>query len=230
MGMTAFIIIWSGQVVSLLGTAMTNFALTIWAYQETGQATALALVGFFFMVPLLVFSPIAGALVDRSNRKLMMMISDLGAGLVTIIQLALFVTGNLEIWHLYVTAAIAGTFQTLQWPAFSAALTMMVPKEQYGRANGMMQLAGSASNIFAPILAALCHRLPAFCLHPPARSDRRRPRIEREHMEGIGLRLSVHPRPPQPVGPATRLYRGQLFRHAGAHPRRAHDPGPYGEQ
>jgi MFS family permease len=154
MGMTAFVIIWIGQVVSLLGTAMTNFGLTIWAYQETGQATALALVGFFFMVPLLVVSPVAGALVDRSNRKLMMMLSDLGAGVVTIIQLTLFATGNLQIWHLYVTAAIAGTFQTFQWPAFSAAITMMLPREQYGRANGMLELANSSSNIFAPILAA----------------------------------------------------------------------------
>jgi len=73
--------------------------------------------------------------------------------LTTIVQLTLFVTGNLEIWHLFVTAAIAGTFQTFQWPAFSAAITMMVPKEQYGRANGMLELANSAAGIFAPLLA-----------------------------------------------------------------------------
>ncbi len=152
-GMRAFVIIWIGQVISLLGTAMTNFGLTIWAYEETGQATALALIGFCFVTPLVVLSPVAGAIVDRSNRRLMMMISDLAAGLTTIVQLLLFVTGSLEIWHLYITAAIAGTFQTFQWPAFSAAMTLMLPKEQYGRANGLLELANSASGIFAPLLA-----------------------------------------------------------------------------
>jgi len=153
-GMRAFWIIWAGQVVSLLGTAMTNFGLTIWAYEKTGQATALALIGFFFITPMVILSPTAGAIVDRSNRKTMMMLSDLAAGLTTIVQLALLVSGNLEIWHLYITAAVAGTFQTFQWPAFSAAITLMVPKEQYGRANGLLQLANAASGIFAPILAA----------------------------------------------------------------------------
>jgi len=153
-GMRAFWIIWAGQVVSLLGTAMTNFGLTIWAYEKTGEATALALIGFFFITPMVILSPTAGAIVDRSNRKTMMMLSDLAAGLTTIVQLTLLLTGNLEIWHLYVTAAIAGTFQTFQWPAFSAAITLMVPKEQYGRANGLLQLANAASGIFAPLLAA----------------------------------------------------------------------------
>jgi MFS family permease len=152
-GMRAFTIIWFGQVISFLGTAMTNFGLTIWAYEKTGQATALAMIGFFFVTPMVILSPTAGALVDRSNRKLMMMLSDLAAGLTTIIQLSLLVTGNLEIWHLYITAAIAGTFQTFQWPAFSAAMTLMLPKEQFGRANGMRELANSASGIFAPLLA-----------------------------------------------------------------------------
>jgi DHA3 family macrolide efflux protein-like MFS transporter len=152
-GMRAFWIIWAGQVVSLLGTSMTNFGLTIWAYEQTGEATALALIGFFFVTPMVILSPTAGAIVDRSNRKLMMMLSDLAAGLTTIVQLVLLATGNLEIWHLYITAAVAGTFQTFQWPAFSAAITLMLPKEQYGRANGLMQLAGAASGVFAPLLA-----------------------------------------------------------------------------
>jgi DHA3 family macrolide efflux protein-like MFS transporter len=153
-GMRAFWIIWAGQVVSLLGTSMTNFGLTIWAYEQTGQATSLALIGFFFVTPMVILSPTAGAIVDRSNRKLMMMLSDLAAGLTTIVQLTLLASGNLEIWHLYITAAVAGTFQTFQWPAFSAAITLMLPKEQYGRANGLLELADAASGIFAPLLAA----------------------------------------------------------------------------
>ena len=113
-GMRAFWVIWGGQVVSLLGTAMTNFGLTIWAFEKTGEATSLAMIGFFFVTPMVILSPMAGAIVDRSNRKLMMMVSDLTAGLTTILVLALYSTDTLQIWHLYLTAAIAGTFQTFQ--------------------------------------------------------------------------------------------------------------------
>ena len=77
--MTTFTIVWVGQAFSLLSTTMTNFALTIWAFEVTGSATALALVGFFYVTPLLILSPFAGALVDRSNRKLMQL-SSMAAG------------------------------------------------------------------------------------------------------------------------------------------------------
>jgi DHA3 family macrolide efflux protein-like MFS transporter len=152
-GMFGFVIVWIGQLISLLGTNMSAFALTIWAYKLTGSATALALVGFFFVTPMLIISPLAGAIVDRSNRKLMMMVSDLASGLATIAVLILYTSGRLEIWQLYITGAIQGVFQAFQWPAYSAAITTMLPKEQYGRANGLLSLAESGSNIFSPLLA-----------------------------------------------------------------------------
>jgi MFS transporter, DHA3 family, macrolide efflux protein len=152
-GLFGFTVVMIGQVVSLIGTAMSGFALTIWAYQLTGSATALALVGFFFVTPMLLLSPLAGALVDRSNRKLMMMLSDLASGLATVAVLILYTSGHLQIWHLYIANAVSGAFQAFQWPAFSAAITTMMPKEQYGRANGMMALAESGSGILAPVLA-----------------------------------------------------------------------------
>lgn len=154
-GMRGFTVVWVGQLVSLLGTGMTRFALTIWAWQVTGEATALALVGFFSFAPTVLMSPVAGAIVDRSNRKMVMMLSDLAAGLATAAVLLLQASGRLEIWHLYVTGAFTGAFQAFQFPAYSAAVTMMIQKEQYGRANGMIGLAGSASNILAPILAGI---------------------------------------------------------------------------
>jgi hypothetical protein len=151
--MRAFLIVWFGQVISLLGTAMTQFALTIWAYQITGSATALSLVAFFSFAPAIIFSPFAGALVDRWNRKLVMMLSDVGAGVMTIFVLLLYATGNLQIWHLYITGAISGIFNTFQWPAYSAAISTMLPKKQYARAAGLLSLAESASGVFAPIFA-----------------------------------------------------------------------------
>jgi DHA3 family macrolide efflux protein-like MFS transporter len=154
-GMLGFTVVWIGQVISLLGSGMTAFALTIWAWEITGQATALALVGFFSFGPTVVLSPVAGALVDRWNRKLVMMLSDLAAGLMSVVILMLYATNHLEIWHLYVTGAFAGAFQAFQFPAYSAAVTMMLPKTQYARASGMLSLAGSASNVFAPIAGGI---------------------------------------------------------------------------
>jgi MFS transporter, DHA3 family, macrolide efflux protein len=154
-GMRAFILIWIGQLVSLLGSNMTQFAITVWAYQVTGEATALALVGFFSYAPTVIVSPLAGALVDRWNRKLVMMLSDLAAGLSTIVVLILYTMGELQIWHLCVTGAFAGAFGAFQFPAFSAAVSTIVPKEQYGRANGLMSLAETATGIAAPLIAGI---------------------------------------------------------------------------
>ncbi len=153
-GMTAFTIIWIGQILSLLGTAVGQYGLTLWAFDASGgQATPLTLIGFFFIAPMIAFAPIVGVLVDRANRKLMMMLSDLAAALNTLIILILYLTGNLQIWHLYITAFIGGTFQGFQWPAYSAAISTMLDKKHYTRANAMLETAGSASGILAPVIA-----------------------------------------------------------------------------
>jgi DHA3 family macrolide efflux protein-like MFS transporter len=151
--MAGFTLVWIGQIVSLLGTAMSQFGLTLWAYDVTGKATPLALIGFFFLTPMVVLGPFVGVLVDRGNRKLMMMVSDLAAALVTVVVFILYATNTLQVWHLYATATISGIFQGFQWPAYSAAITLMLPKEQYARANGMLAMAGNASEVFAPLLA-----------------------------------------------------------------------------
>ncbi len=152
-GMRAFFLVWMGQLVSLLGTSMPTFGLTIWAYERTGRATDLALISVFYTVPQLVMSPLAGMLVDRYDRKWLMMLSDLASGLVTVLIFGLFAAGRLEIWHLFFTLAVHGAFQAFQWPAYSAAIASMLPKDQYTRANSLMELAGPSSQIFAPLLA-----------------------------------------------------------------------------
>jgi len=152
-GMGAFTLIWFGQVVSLIGSAMTGFAITIWAWQEYNSATVLAIVGVCTWVPGLIFSPFAGALVDRWNRKLVMMLSDLVSGLTTVGILIIFQFGNLQIWQLCVAGAISGIFQSFQWPAYSAAISVMIPKKHFARASGMMSMAEWGSGIFAPVLA-----------------------------------------------------------------------------
>lgn len=152
-GMMGFSIIWIGQIVSVLASAMTNFGMTLWMYKQTESATAMAFMQVAFITPFLLLSPIAGAMVDRYNRKLMMMVSDLGAVLSTAVILILYTTGLLEFWHLYVAAVINGLGNTFQWPAYSATISTMVPKEQYGRANGMMSLVEAGPGVLAPVLA-----------------------------------------------------------------------------
>ena len=152
-GMPAFIVVWIGQIVSILATQMTQFSLTIWAFEKTQSATALGLVQVFFITPFLIISPIAGAMIDRYNRKLMMMISDVGAGVATILIFVLQLNGGLEIWHLYLASAITGIFNAFQWPAYSASISLMVPKEQLGRANGLMNLMEAGPGVLAPLLA-----------------------------------------------------------------------------
>lgn len=157
-GFRAFLLVWSGQVLSMTGSAMTAFALGIWAYQKTGLATSLALVDFFFLGATIVATPLAGVYVDRWNRKLTMMLSDLVAVAATVAVLVLYLTGHLQIWHLYVASAMQGIGSAFQWPAYSAAISQMMPKEHYARASGLMALADSGSYIVAPILAGFLIR------------------------------------------------------------------------
>jgi MFS transporter, DHA3 family, macrolide efflux protein len=152
-GMTGFVLVWLGQLISVLASSMSHFALSIWMFQETGSATAMALNQVFFITPFLIISPIAGVLIDRYNRKLMMMVSDLGAVLATGGILVLQAAGQLEVWHIYAAAVVYGIGNAFQWPAYTAVISIMVPKSQYGRANGLMSLVESGPGVFAPLLA-----------------------------------------------------------------------------
>jgi MFS transporter, DHA3 family, macrolide efflux protein len=151
-GMRAFWLLAIGQFISLTGSAMTQFALSIWLFQQTGQVTPIGVVGVASALPIFL-SPFIGPLVDRWNRKLTMMISDLGAGVVTIALFLLYSTGNLQVWHLAVGAFISSLCGMFQWPAYSAAISVMVSKEQYTRANALQGLAENAATILAPSLA-----------------------------------------------------------------------------
>jgi MFS family permease len=152
-GMTAFTVIWIGQIVSVLASSMSHFALSIWMYQQTESATAMGLMQVFFITPFLLISPFAGVMVDRYNRKLMMMVSDFAAVLATGTVFGLYALGQLEFWHLYVAAVLNGIGNTFQWPAYSAAISTMVPKAQLGRVNGLMSLMEAGPGVVAPLLA-----------------------------------------------------------------------------
>jgi MFS family permease len=153
-GMPAFIIIWLGQVISLIGTALFSFAIGIWLYQQTGLATTITTMIFFSNIPRIALSPFAGALVDRWDRKLTMMISDAASGITTLAILLLLWSGSLKIWELYVLMAISSAFESFQFPAFSSSITLLVEKKHFARTSAMLSLAEEGSRVLAPILAA----------------------------------------------------------------------------
>ncbi|MGD1908736.1 MAG: MFS transporter [Leptolyngbyaceae cyanobacterium] len=148
-----FLVVWLGQTGSNLGSRMTAFALTLWAWDLTQQATGLALVGFFTQIPQLLLTPLAGVMVDRWNRKWLMMVGDTVAGLSTIVLLWLYASDHLQIWHLYCAGAIKGAFVQIQQLAYTTSMTLMVPQRHYSRAISLNLLSGYGANIIGPALA-----------------------------------------------------------------------------
>ncbi len=151
--MTTFLIIWFGQFVSTVGSGLTGFALSVYIYQQTGSVTQLSLTMLAAVLPRTFVAPFAGVIVDRWDRRWVMLLSDAGAGLSTLVIWVLLATGQLEIWHIYLTNAISAIFGTFQGPAHMATTTQLVPKEHYGRASGLTQLSQAVGRIIAPILA-----------------------------------------------------------------------------
>ncbi|MGD8456570.1 MAG: MFS transporter [Anaerolineales bacterium] len=151
--MKTFTIIWAGQLVSILGSGLTNFALGVWIFDQTGQATPFALTALFSSLPRLLFMPMGGSLADRRNRRLIMILADTGAALITLAFALLILTDQLQIWHIYLGVVLSSTFSAFQEPAYNASITMLVPKKDLARAGGMSQISQALSSLLTPILA-----------------------------------------------------------------------------
>jgi MFS family permease len=154
-GLSAFLIVWAGQLVSVLGTTMTGFALQIWIYTETGSVQNLAFVALAFALPATIISPFAGALVDRWDRRTTMLVADAAAGAATLGIAGLYATDLLELWHVYLLVAVGSIGNAFQAPAWLASITLLVPKQHLGRANGLVQLNEGLSLVLAPALAGV---------------------------------------------------------------------------
>jgi MFS family permease len=154
-GFRAFLIVWAGQLVSVLGTTMTAFALQIWVYTETGSVSKLAFVSLAFAVPATIVSPFAGALVDRWDRRTVMLLSDVAAGIATLGIAGLYATDTLELWHVYLLVTVGSIGNAFQGPAWLASIPLLVPKQHLGRANGLVQLNEGLSLVMAPALAGV---------------------------------------------------------------------------
>jgi DHA3 family macrolide efflux protein-like MFS transporter len=157
--MRTFTLIWFGQLVSTIGTYMTEFALILWAWEVTGSATALALMGFFSQLPRIPITLVSGLIVDRFNRKHLMVLGDSVAALSTIGIGLLYLTDRLEIWHLYFAASLNGGFGQIQSLAYQTSISSMVLPHQLTRANSMNSAVHYGSAIFAPALAGVLYPL-----------------------------------------------------------------------
>lgn len=154
-GMRAFLILWLGQLVSSLGTSLGSFTLGVWVYQKTGSATPIAMIAVVIGVIMLVLGPISGALADRWNRRKMMLFSNVGSAVMTLILASLMLTDRLEIWHIYPFVSIMVALSVLQGPAMIASISLLVPSNQLARAAGLSQVARGSTGIVGPFLAGV---------------------------------------------------------------------------
>ncbi|WP_119067116.1 MFS transporter [Aggregatilinea lenta] len=150
-----FFTVWIGQAFSLFGSNLVQFALVWWLADSTGSATVLATATLAAMLPQIVIGPVAGSLVDRWNRRVVMMAADGLVALTTVGLVALFAMGEAAVWQVYVAMFIRSLGGAFHFPAMQASTSLMVPKDQLARVAGLNQTLQGAMNIVAPPVGAL---------------------------------------------------------------------------
>ena len=158
-GPGTFLVLWSTQALSQLGSAMTGFALTLWLYEATGSALRTALLGVCSYAPYVLMSVFAGALSDRWDKRRTMLVCDMLAACCTGAVLVLCRTGALRPAHLYLLNAVSGLMNTVQQPASDVAMTLLVPRTRYQRASALRSLSGALVTLLHPMLAAALYAL-----------------------------------------------------------------------
>ncbi|TDP97977.1 non-ribosomal peptide synthetase/type I polyketide synthase [Labedaea rhizosphaerae] len=150
--MRAFLLVALGQFVSLIGSGLTTFALGVWVYQRTGSVSLFALVSVMALLPAVVLAPITGALADRWDRRKIMLAADSVSAATALSLVGLLWTDALRGWEIYPLVALGAVAVAFQQPAYRAAVTQLVPKRYYGKANGLAQLGGATGSVLAPML------------------------------------------------------------------------------
>jgi DHA3 family macrolide efflux protein-like MFS transporter len=152
---TPFFTMWTGQAISLLGSRVVQFALVWWLTRQTGSATVLATASLVALIPEIALGPVAGAYVDRWNRRLVMILADGFIALASIWLAYLFWVDAVQVWHIYLIMLIRAIAGSFQWPAMQASTSLMAPPQQLTRIAGLNQTLHGALNIVGPPLGAL---------------------------------------------------------------------------
>lgn len=154
-----FLLLWSTQACSQLGSSMTSFALIIWSLQQSESAMVSAMLSICSYTPYVLFGLFAGSLCDRWDKKKTILICDSLAAASTVVIAALLWQGKLEIWHLYILNAVNGLMNTLQQPSSEVVITLLTPKKHYARAGALRMLSNSLNTLLVPILATSVYML-----------------------------------------------------------------------
>ena len=157
--MKTFIVIWFGQFISMLGSALSAFGLGIWIFQKTGSAASFAMSAVCTVLPALLFAPFAGSIADRKKRKAIILLTDSIDAFLKILIVTLLIFNKLELWMVYPLVFISGTLGTFQNPAFGASIPMLVPTDKLTRANGLLQFSSAIQNLLAPVIAGFLYPL-----------------------------------------------------------------------
>jgi DHA3 family macrolide efflux protein-like MFS transporter len=157
--MTPFFVIWTGQAFSLLGSRLVQFALVWWLTETTGSATVLALATMVALLPQVFVSPFAGALVDRWNRRMVMIVADSVIALATVVLAVLYALNAVQVWHIYALMLIRSAGGAFHWAAMQASTTMLVPEKHLSRVAGLNQTLHGVAGIVAPPLGAVLFEL-----------------------------------------------------------------------
>jgi DHA3 family macrolide efflux protein-like MFS transporter len=150
-----FTVLWAGQSVSFLGSEISSFAVGVWVYQSTGSMGYFGLALLFAFLPGILVSPFAGAVVDRSDLRRLLVWTDAGSTAAKLAVLALLLAGRLELWHVFAAEAVSSVLLAFQTPAIGAATTLLVPEAHRGRASGMQGASEAVGRTAAPLAAGL---------------------------------------------------------------------------
>ncbi len=153
--LSGYLLIWIGQLISILGSGIVQFAIIWWLTEETGSTFVLALATFVGLVPMVLIGPFSGVLADRWSRKKILLATDFFQAFATIGLIILFWLNIAEVWHVLVLIAIRGSFQAFQMPASVSIVPQMVPKTQLTRINGLGQIFNNLIFIVSPVLGAI---------------------------------------------------------------------------
>lgn len=148
-----FLILWSGELISAIGSGLTSFGIGVYIFQQTGKASMTALVTLLAFMPGLVLSAPAGVLADRYDRRIMMMLGDGLSGLGILFILICMIRGELMMWQICIGVTISSVFSALLEPAYKATVTDLLTKDQYTKASGLVGVAGSAKYLISPVIA-----------------------------------------------------------------------------
>lgn len=153
--MKNFYKLWLGELISSIGSGMTAFALSVYVYKKTGSVSYVSLITLLSFMPSIVLSPIGGLLADRYDRRLLMIIGDLFSGLGLVYILWSIQAGEKSIVPIFVGITFSSIFTSLLEPSYRATLTDILEEENYAKASGLIQVAGSAKYLISPVIAGM---------------------------------------------------------------------------